>query len=229
MAGRAAVPAPGHPARHALALRDSQRRVWLWAGARGGWAGSSGMLRSSSRGWPGSARCLRTPGTCSPRNHTPKPAGTQQWDKDPQVWECTSSLTPQRQQHPSLGMDAAPHGAGGAGPRTRGRVEIAQQQSPPVPAQLLPTSSCHPQQWAFYGPRACGAKGPQPDPQPPWEGAQETRKETPTSSKAPQASPAHKVAQPKGLPMVPFPQQSLCPQPGDPLENGKSTLESARG
>lgn len=55
------------------------------------------------------------------------------------------------------------------------------------------------------------------------------QKGDPRISKCPSGLPCPQYGPGKGLLMVPFPQQSLCPQHGDPLSNGKSTLESARG
>lgn len=94
MAGRTAVTAPGHPTQHALALRDTDSASVCRLQERGGWAGSHGMLRSSSWGWSRaeSARCLLIPETCSPGTPLPQPAGTHQRDKDPQVQESKTSL-----------------------------------------------------------------------------------------------------------------------------------------
>lgn len=156
MAGRTAVTAPGHPTQHALALRDTDSASVCRLQERGGWAGSHGMLRSSSWGWSWaeSSRCLLIPETCSPGTPLPHPAGTHQRDKDPQVQESKTSLNLQSHQHPS--PEESSKGAGGPGTKTRERVgEVAQHQTPPLPAvsrhplpqpSLLPTSSCHPQQ-----------------------------------------------------------------------------------
>lgn len=176
MAGRAAVTAPGHPAQG-----DTARQGHVCGLGHGaGWAGSSGMLRSSCRGWgwAGSARCLLIPGTCSQGPHAPRAAGTAQRDKGPQLWEFTTSLDPHSHRHPSAGR--APQGAGGAEQGRERAGEAAQHQSPPLPVascHCSPSPACCPpapvtaarpssrQEGTYYGPRTCGARGPRSDPQ----------------------------------------------------------------